>query len=142
LNPNTNRQKITAIRLAQFATICIASCVAASLLLATADAHHSAAAYDVEKTIEVTGTVTEFRWKNPHTLVRLAVTDAHGVVVIWNFEGNGASGLVRNGWRRSLLAVGQHVTIHANPLRNAAPGGRLQGVTLADGSLVGRSSAQ
>ena len=107
------------------------------LLAGGASAHHSAAAYDVEKIVAITGVVKVFRWKNPHTLVSLAVTGDDGTVVIWQIEGNGASNLVRAGWRRSMLTVGESVTIHANPMKNGEPGGRLRGATLADGSLVG-----
>jgi len=108
-----------------------------SLLPGSTYAHHSAASYDIEKKVAVTGVVETFRWKNPHTLISLAVTNEDGSVVIWNFEGNGASNLVRNGWKRSMLKVGDHVTIHANPMKNGEPGGRLQGATLEDGTTVG-----
>lgn len=117
----------------------IATATVISLLLVTGAslAHHSAAAYDVETTIEVTGVVKTFRWKNPHTLVALLVTDEDGAEVIWNFEGNGASNLVAAGWRRSMLIVGESATIIANPLKSGKPGGRLQGIALADGTIVG-----
>jgi len=112
--------------------------IAACLLLSgNVYAHHSAAAYDIEKNVAITGIVETFRWKNPHTLISLAVTDEDGNVVIWKFEGNGASNLVRNGWKRSLLKVGDRVTIHANPMKSGEPGGRLQGATLEDGTTVG-----
>ena len=107
------------------------------LMVTAALAHHSAAAYDVDKTIEVTGIVKTFRWKNPHTLVSLIVADKEGTEVVWNFEGNGASNLVRAGWKRSMLKVGETATIHANPMKSGDPGGRLQGITLPDGTVVG-----
>lgn len=116
------------------ATVGVAVCLLISI---SVDAHHSAAAYDIEKNVAVTGIIKSFRWKNPHTLISLEVTDADGTVVIWKFEGNGASNLVRNGWKRSMLKVGDRVTIHANPMKNGEPGGRLQGATLTDGSLIG-----
>jgi len=100
-------------------------------------AHHSAAAYDVETTVEVTGIVKTFRWKNPHTLVTLIVTGEDGTDVEWNFEGNGASNLVAAGWKRSMLKVGESATIIANPMKNGNAGGRLQGIALADGTIVG-----
>lgn len=113
--------------------------IVVTLLTTTgAAAHHSAAAYDIEKNVAVSGVVKSFSWRNPHTLVSLAVTDGDGSVVIWKFEGNGASNLVRNGWKRSMLKAGDHVTIHANPMKNGKPGGRLQGATLTDGSVVGQ----
>jgi len=118
--------------------IVIVGIVLGLLLTAGAAAHHSAAAYDIEKNVAISGVVKSFSWRNPHTLISLAVTDEKGTVVIWKFEGNGASNLVRNGWKRSMLKVGDHVTIHANPMKNGKPGGRLQGATLADGSLVGQ----
>ncbi len=122
-------------RIQSIATAGIVMC----LLISThSDAHHSAAAYDVENNVAVSGIVKSFRWKNPHTLISLEVTDKDGTVVIWKFEGNGASNLVRNGWKRSMLQVGDRVTIHANPMKNGEPGGRLQGATLADGTLVGQ----
>ncbi|NOX68225.1 MAG: hypothetical protein GXP15_03490 [Gammaproteobacteria bacterium] len=119
-------------------SIAIVGIAVGLLMTSSAAAHHSAAAYDLEKNVAVSGVVRSFSWRNPHTLVSLAVTDKDGSVVIWKFEGNGASNLVRNGWKRSMLKVGDHVTIHANPMKNGHPGGRLQGATLADGELVGQ----
>jgi hypothetical protein len=117
----------------------IAAAAVALLLLVTGAsfAHHSAAAYDVETTIEVTGVVKTFRWKNPHTLVTLVVTGEDGAEVSWNFEGNGASNLVAAGWKRSMLIVGESATIIANPMKSGNPGGRLQGIELPDGTVVG-----
>lgn len=119
-------------------SIAIVGIAVGLLMTSGAAAHHSAAAYDIEKNVAVSGVVKSFSWRNPHTLVSLAVTGKDGSVVIWKFEGNGASNLVRNGWKRSMLKVGDHVTIHANPMKNGNPGGRLQGATLADGELVGQ----
>ena len=107
------------------------------LLTGAAFAHHSAAAYDVETTIEVTGVVKTFRWKNPHTLVTLIVTGEDGTEVSWNFEGNGASNLVAAGWKRPMLVVGESATIIANPMKSRKPGGRLQGIELPDGTIIG-----
>ena len=117
----------------------IVTAAVALLLLVTgaAFAHHSAAAYDVETTIEVTGVVKTFRWKNPHTLVTLVVTGEDGVEESWNFEGNGASNLVAAGWKRTMLIVGESATIIANPMKSGQPGGRLQGIELPDGTVIG-----
>ena len=47
--------------------------------------------------------------------------------------------MVREGWRRSMLKIGDQVTIHYNPLRNGQPGGILQGADLADGQFMGHN---
>jgi hypothetical protein len=121
----------------QTAKIVTAAFVSLLFAAGVAFAHHSAAAYDVETTIEVTGIVKTFRWKNPHTLVTLIVSDEDGTDVAWNFEGNGASNLVAAGWKRSMLEVGESATIIANPMKNGNAGGRLQGIALPDGTVIG-----
>jgi phosphoribosyl 1,2-cyclic phosphodiesterase len=51
-------------------------------------AHHgSVVSYDTNKMITVEGTVTEFRWRNPHVYVMYDVKDAEGNIV--NFVLNG-----------------------------------------------------
>lgn len=114
--------------------------IAICLLLAVtvpSKAHHSAARIDTTATIEVTGVVNEFAWRNPHAWIKLAVTDNKGNVVIWRFEGNGATYILRTGWRRTSIKVGDTVTIVANPLKTAKPGGRFFAVKFADGSTIG-----
>ena len=39
----------------------------ALLIVGTAFAHHSPIVFDRTKQVTITGTVTEFRWGNPHT---------------------------------------------------------------------------
>ena len=102
-----------------------------------ATAHHSAARFDTKASIEVTGLVQEFAWKNPHAWIKLDVDDGNGNVVIWEFEGNGATYLLRTGWRRSTIKPGDTVTIVGNPLKSGEPGGRFYGAKLADGSTAG-----
>jgi Family of unknown function (DUF6152) len=52
-----------------------------------APAHHSFAMFDAEHPIEVTGTVKEFRFVSPHTLLILAVKGQDGVAKDWMLEG-------------------------------------------------------
>ena len=52
-------------------------------LLAGADrvfAHHSfSATYDSSRKVEIEGVVKEFAWRNPHSFMRIDVTDEDGV---------------------------------------------------------------
>ena len=66
----------------------IGSCVIAVLLAATSVfAHHSNSAFDGDKVMVLTGTVTEWKWMNPHVWIFLSVDDGNGGKVQWEIEG-------------------------------------------------------
>jgi hypothetical protein len=48
--------------------------------------HHSFAAFDMQKTITLTGTVKEFQWLNPHSWIQMTVKDAAGNSTDWSIE--------------------------------------------------------
>jgi len=102
-------------------------------MAAPAFAHHSAAMFDANKTVEHTGTVKQFLWTNPHSLLVLSVRNSDGVTQDYSYEANGPGYLVRNGWVRESLKPGDKVTVVSNPLVDGRPGGNLVEVTLADG---------
>src|SRR5918996_6193791 len=75
-------------------------------------AHHSAAAaFDSTKPVTVTGVITEVRLENPHTWFFLDVKDASGKVVNWGFEGTTPTALIRSGFKRDTLKIGDRVTV-------------------------------
>ena len=96
-------------------------------------AHHSASMFDMQKRVEVQGTVKDFRWTNPHSWLVLTATDEANKGAEYNIEMNGPGYLVRNGWKRESLKPGDAVTVTINPLRDGSPGGNLVKVTTADG---------
>ena len=62
--------------------------VLAVLLTASpALAHHSNAAFDGDQVIVLKGTVTEWKWSNPHVWILLSVEDDKGGKVDWAIEG-------------------------------------------------------
>ena len=100
------------------------------LLPGLANAHHSRAAFDLEGEIAVEGAVTTVGWTNPHYY--LEVTDRQGTA--WTFEGHSIPGLVRNGWRRDSIVVGERVRVIARPNRDPAIAfALLEHVTRKDG---------
>ncbi|MEJ1965088.1 MAG: DUF6152 family protein [Gammaproteobacteria bacterium] len=99
--------------------------------------HHSGAMFDREKTITVTGTVTEFNWTNPHASFRVDVPNDKGQTESWAIEMNSPNNLVHIGWKRSSIKAGDKVTVKINPLRDGRPGGLYIGITLADGKYLG-----
>src|SRR5213083_31592 len=76
-------------------------------------AHHSfASEYDADKPVELKGVVTKVEWMNPHARFYVDVKDAKDQVTNWNLELASPNVLVRNGWRRTSLQVGDHVTVN------------------------------
>ncbi len=75
-------------------------------LQAPAFAHHGVSAYDVTKQITLKGVVTDFQFINPHSEVRLDVTDDSGHTVSWLCEAGSLNFLVRRGWSRNSLKAG------------------------------------
>jgi hypothetical protein len=99
--------------------------------------HHSGAMFDRDKVINITGTVTEFNWTNPHASFRVDVPNAAGKVESWAIEMNSPNNLVHLGWKRSSIKAGDKVTAKINPLRDGRPGGLYIGITLPDGKYLG-----
>jgi hypothetical protein len=114
----------------------VAAGVAALALAAPAVAHHSAAAYDTQKEVTVTGSVTSYRFANPHIYLTLAVKKDDGSTQTLDVEAGAASVLNGLGFTKSSLKVGEIVTVLGNPGRNSAD--KLLGKDLykKDGSYV------
>ena len=77
-----------------------------SALAAPLWAHHSAAAYDTQKEIKITGTVKEYRFKNPHVYLTVQVKNADGSTVAMEVEAGAASVLNPLGFTKNSVAVG------------------------------------
>lgn len=96
-------------------------------------AHHSfAAIYDLTKTITVTGTVTGVEWLNPHAHFFVDVENEQGGLDNWDFELASPNGLLRLGWKRDSLKVGDVVTVDGIPARNGSRSANTRSVTTAD----------
>jgi hypothetical protein len=107
-----------------------------------ADAHHSfAAVFDAETSVEKTGTVTEVEWMNPHAWIYIDVEEEDGETNNWAFELGSPNGLIRRGWSRNTVKVGDVVSISGYRARDGSNRGNIKSITLADGrELTGNSS--
>ena len=99
-------------------------------------AHHGNAAYDEKNPITIKGTVTEFAWTNPHVQIYLDVKDDKGNVVHWSVETYSPGKLVRAGWTKESVKVGDVVSINLVPARNGAPVGFLHKLVLPNGKVL------
>src|SRR5215510_11898347 len=96
-------------------------------------AHHSfSAEFDADKPFKLTGVVTKVEWQNPHTIFYLDITDERSKKVTnWGFEMGSPNGLMRNGWTRNTLKIGDIVTVEGSLARDGSPYGNAQAVVLA-----------
>ena len=101
-------------------------------------AHHSGAGFNSDKLMELTGTIKEFQFKNPHTWIQVMVEDANGQKVEWSLEWGSPNSLGRQGIRPSTFPPGARATMRLHPMNNGAPAGAFVGAKFADGRTVGR----
>ena len=112
--------------------------VAALFVSAPVVAHHSAAMFDDTKVVELTGTVKELQWANPHIWLQVIV-DEKGKKTEWSLEGGSPNSLSRQGWRATTFKAGDVVTVRFNPMKDGSPGGNFVGAKFAsDGRTIGR----
>jgi hypothetical protein len=112
-----------------------------ALLMPAAQAHHSFAVHFVsDDLVEVSGTVKEFRFSNPHGVLTFEVMDANGQVLTWRAETNSPSVLRRRGWSKDSLKPGEAITVLGFPARDDSNYMRISKVTFADGrELLGQA---
>jgi hypothetical protein len=105
-------------------------------------AHHSfAAEFDSAKPVTLVGTVSKVDWRNPHAFFFVDVKDEQGNVTTWAFELGSPNALIRAGWSREAVKIGETVTVNGYPAKDGSNVANARTVTLADGrSLFAGSS--
>ena len=111
--------------------------VAVSLLAVPALAHHSFAMFDADKTVEMTGTVKDLEWTNPHSWLQVEVTDDKGKASEWGLEMGAPATLARQGWKPKTVVAGDKVTVRLHPLKDGSSGGQFVSVVLPSGQKMG-----
>src|SRR6202167_2585945 len=119
----------------KFALI-LAVTFAALLASAPLLAHHGEANYDTDKVVSVKGTVSDFEFINPHTLITVDVKNDKGEIEKGRCEARSPGMLVRvGGWDKNTLKPGDVITVFGYRAKNGTPVMRLQKLTLADGTV-------
>lgn len=92
-------------------------------VLAGADrvfAHHSfSATYDSSRKVEIEGVVKEFAWRNPHSFMRIDVTDEDGVTKTWALEWGSTNDLTQAKITRTTLRPGDRIIVTGEAPRDS-----------------------
>ena len=96
-------------------------------------AHHSVSAeFDLRQRVVLQGRITKVEWSNPHVYLYLQVMSG-GKTANWACETAGPNTLARQGWTRTLLKVGEQVTVFGFRARDGSHVAAAREVVLADG---------
>ncbi|HEY7671171.1 MAG TPA: DUF6152 family protein [Gammaproteobacteria bacterium] len=107
------------------------------LSVAAARAHHSFAAefdYDVTGTIE--GEVIEVLYVNPHVRYFVAVVDSAGNETIWDTQTSSVNTLLRYGWTKDTIELGDKVKLTGNLGRDNTRKLWIREAIMPDGTVV------
>ncbi len=100
--------------------------------------HHGVANFDLNTELEITGTVRQMAFVNPHSWLYLDVRGEDGRVTAWKCELRGATVLRRSGWSPEMFVPGTTITITGAPDRFAANTCYLGTAVFADGTRIDR----
>ncbi len=114
--------------------------VSVALASVSLGAHHSFAMFDMEKNVEYSGLITEWKWQNPHVHFNVLVKPAAGVdpntVGTWDVEGGSVNIMSRQGWTRASYKVGDPIRLVGHPMKDGSKGISLFYAIRPDGSRL------
>ena len=106
-------------------------------------AHHSfAAEFDSAKPIKLTGSVTKIEWMNPHAYFYIDVKDGSGNVTSWGLEMGSPNGLMRQGWTRNSMKVGDEIVVEGSRAKDGSNIANARSVVLGSGERLFAASSQ
>jgi hypothetical protein len=111
-----------------------------AIAIPPASAHHSSAGF-AKDVRELTGTVKEFQFRNPHSWIQMEVPDASGKIVEWSVEWGSPNQLGREGIRPSTFPAGTKLTVKVHPMTNGTPVASFVAAKTDDGKIIGKWDA-
>ena len=122
--------------------VLIASAWAAATTVQVSAHHSFAAEFDADKDVDLTGYVTKVEWMNPHTFFYIDVEDEDGNYNNWAVELGSPNGLMRRGWTRNSLQIGDEVNVVGSQARDGSFKANARSVTLSNGQRMFAGSSQ
>src|SRR5262245_11758140 len=101
----------------------------------SAHAHHGWAAFASEPGSQITlkGTVKEFHFVNPHSVVEFEIKDDRGQMQTWEGELTSKANLALRGWAANTIEDKEQITITGYPAKNGSHAMRITRIVLANG---------
>jgi hypothetical protein len=97
-------------------------------------AHHSFAPhFDASKPVSISGTITEYEARNPHSYLHISAVDENGLTREYVCESHGVTQLTRNGLRPDMFAFGTEVRVTGSLSRHSPYMCFFDSVEFADG---------
>jgi len=116
---------------------CVLTIAVAAIAIQPLAAHHSSAGFGKDVR-ELTGTVKEFQFRNPHSWIQMEVPDANGKIVEWSVEWGSPNQLGREGIRPSTFPAGTKMTIKVHAMTNGSPVASFIDAKMSDGKTIGK----
>ncbi len=104
-------------------------------MVSPALSHHSHAMFDHATQVSISGTVTDFVLRNPHTFLYVDVKAESGEKVNYWIEMSNLTNMISRGIGRTTFKPGDKVTVNMHPLKDGRPGGSYITVVAADGKI-------
>ena len=103
-------------------------------------AHHSlAGVYDMKKEMELSGSVEQVKFVNPHGSLSISVKNPDGSATEWVLTLGSATALAQRGIGKTgpnALHTGDMITVKFLPAKNGSPLGFLKTVIMPDGRVI------
>ncbi len=118
-------------------TLCVPAFVILTLVSAALplSAHHSWPV-SFNRLVTVKGTVTEFRWANPHPMITLEAQSTDGRTEKWEIGGPAIIRMEANGWTKTTVKPGDVITGIGYQFADGQKILRLERVVLSDGKEI------
>jgi len=88
--------------------------------------------------VTITGTVTEWVFRNPHVFLYVETKTDSGETVKYAVEMSNITNMLKVGFSATTFKAGDKVTVELHPLADGRPGGNYIVATSADGKQFGR----
>ena len=111
----------------------VLACAMALGIVSPAVSHHSHAMFDHARQVSLSGTVTEFVFRNPHVFLYVDVKGDNGETMNYWVELSNLTNMIRRGVGQGTFKPGDTVTVNLHPLKDGRPGGSYVTIVAADG---------